>query len=126
MEIICIDTNLLIDYFRKKEKSQTRLYLLARQYQIALPAIAAYEFIRGDKGAELDEFLDRFFANTSTLAFDLACARKAAEIWSALKPTGKSIEPEDLFIAATAIAWGYPLATNNHKDFEHIRGMRLV
>ncbi|MBK6904235.1 MAG: type II toxin-antitoxin system VapC family toxin [Saprospirales bacterium] len=126
MEIICIDTNLLIDYYRKKDKTQTRLRLLAHQFQIVVPAIVAYEFIRGDKGSEPDVFLDRLFAQTSSLAFDLTCARKAAEIWRDLKAIGKSIEPEDLFIATTALVWGYRLATNNHKHFEFIPGIRFV
>ncbi|MFN0014944.1 MAG: type II toxin-antitoxin system VapC family toxin [Saprospiraceae bacterium] len=126
MDIIFIDTDLLIDYFRKKDKEETRLFHLAAQFEIAVSSIVAYEFLRGQKGNKIDDFLNQFFTQAAIFSFDFACAQKAAEIWSSTKPTGKSIEPEDLLIAATAITWDYPLATNNRKHVEHIPGIRLL
>jgi predicted nucleic acid-binding protein len=126
MEVICIDTNLLIDYFRKKDKSLTRLFSLAQSFKIVVPSVVAYEFFRGQNNIPLDTFLDSFFAQTTSLSFDLACARKAAEIWQHLRSSGKSIEAEDLLIAATAVAWGYPLATLNHKHYNSVPGLILI
>lgn len=126
MEIICVDTNLLVDYFRKKDKAETRLYQLAKRFEISVPAVVAYEFLRGQKNSELDWFLDKLLKSTSSLPFDLACAQKAAEVWQVNKPTGNTIEPEDLLIAATALTWGYQLATNNPKHFDRIPGIRLI
>lgn len=126
MEIICVDTNMLVDYFRRKDKVETRLYQLSLQFEITIPSVVAYEYLRGQKNKELDTFLTRFLSSAATLPFDFACAQKAAEIWQNLKAIGKSIEPEDLFIATTALVWGYRLATNNHKHFEFIPGIRFV
>jgi tRNA(fMet)-specific endonuclease VapC len=126
MEIICIDTNLLIDYFRKKDKEETKLYRLAARFEISVPSIVAYEYLRGQKRPDLDAFLNQLLSIAPSLSFDLTCAQKAAEIWQVVKSTGISIEPEDLLIAATAITWNYPLATLNPKHFEHIPGIRLL
>lgn len=117
---------MLVDYFRRKDKMETRLYQLSLKFEITVPSIVAYEYLRGQKNKELDTFLHHFLSSAATLPFDFACAQKAAEIWQNLKSTGKSIEPEDLFIAATALVWGYPLATNNLKHFDHIPGIRFV
>lgn len=126
MEIICVDTNILVDYFRKKDKLETRLYQLSDQFEIAIPSIVAYEYLRGQKRPDLDSFLNQLLASAASLPFDFACAQKAAEIWQTLRPTGNSIEPEDLLIAATALAWNYQLATLNPKHFDHIPGIRLL
>jgi len=126
MEIICVDTNLLVDYFRKKDKAETRLYRLATLYAISVPSIVAYEFLRGQKNSSVDSFLDALLASTGSLPFDLACAQKAAEVWQLIRASGRSIEPEDLLIAATSLTWGYPLATLNPKHFDFIPEIRLL
>lgn len=126
MEIICVDTNLLIDYFRKKDKLETRLYKLSRDFLLAIPTVAAYEFLRGQTNQQPDQFLSHLLTKASTLPFDFACAQKAAAIYQSCKPINCVPEPEDLLIAATALAWGYPLATNNRKHFEHIPDIQLI
>lgn len=39
---------------------------------------------------------------------------------------GKKIKTPDAIIAATALAYGYTLITNNQKDFAHIKGLKIV
>lgn len=39
---------------------------------------------------------------------------------------GKKIKTPDAIIAATALAYGFTLITNNEKDFVNIRGLKLV
>lgn len=39
---------------------------------------------------------------------------------------GKKIKTPDAIIAATALAYGYTLITNNEKDFAGIKGLRFV
>lgn len=126
MEIICADTSLIIEYFRRKDKTETRLYKLALDKEIAVPSIVAYEFLRGQKNSSVDEFLTQLLSSVASVPFDFACAQKAAEIYQQVKPTGNTIEPEDLLIAATALAWGYPVATLNPKHFLLVPGIRLV
>ena len=39
---------------------------------------------------------------------------------------GKKIKTPDAIIAATALAYGYTLITNNQKDFAHIKGLKII
>ena len=39
---------------------------------------------------------------------------------------GKKIKTPDAIIAATTLAYGYTLITNNEKDFANIKGLKLV
>jgi predicted nucleic acid-binding protein len=38
----------------------------------------------------------------------------------------KKIKTPDAIIAATALAYGYTLITNNEKDFANIKGLKVV
>jgi len=47
-KIIMVDTSVLIDYYRKTDKSKSEWISLVRQdYQFAISAITKYEFIQG-------------------------------------------------------------------------------
>ena len=54
MEIICLDTSVLIEFYRNKDKSKSFWFQLAKTYQFSIPAIVKYEILRGDK--KKDEF----------------------------------------------------------------------
>jgi tRNA(fMet)-specific endonuclease VapC len=49
-----------------------------------------------------------------------------ARIRAEARVTGRAISPQDAWIAATALALDVPLATNNRRDFESVRNLRLV
>ena len=128
MDLICLDTNILIAHKRAKkaEKNATVLYYLAAQsYRLAIATITAYELLRGDNQDE-DQYWQALFKNMQILVFDYACAEKAAKIYKVLKEQGQLIEAEDLLIAATALRYQIPLATSNLKHFERISDLILV
>jgi len=55
MEIICLDTNILIAHKRAKkaDKDKTLLYRLSTQaYRFAVSSITVYELLRGDNQDE--------------------------------------------------------------------------
>ena len=58
--------------------------------------------------------------------FELECSRKAVEIFQLLRKNNKIIETPDLFIAATALSKGIPIATLNKKHFERIEGLEVI
>ncbi len=41
-------------------------------------------------------------------------------------PQGKKIKTPDAIIAATALAYGYTIITNNEKDFKGITGLKII
>ena len=49
-----------------------------------------------------------------------------ARIRADARTAGRPMSPQDAWIAATALALDAPLATNNRRDFEHVRKLRLL
>ena len=51
-------------------------------------------------------------------------------IWARIRADARTQEsqmsPQDAWIAATALALDAPLATNNRRDYEHVRQLRLL
>jgi tRNA(fMet)-specific endonuclease VapC len=128
MDMICLDTNILIAHKRAKkaDKDKTLLYRLTTQgYRFAVSSITVYELLRGDNTDE-DVYWKAMFANMEVLPFDFACAEQAAIIYKYLKQKGLLIEAEDLFIGATALQHRLKLATTNVRHFERIEGLALL
>jgi tRNA(fMet)-specific endonuclease VapC len=127
MEIICLDTNILIAHKRAKkhQKAQSFLFQLSFHYQFAVSTITTYELLRGDNQDEEVYWLS-FFEKIQILPFDLGCSQTAADIYKELKSKGQLIEAEDLLIGATALYYQMKLATSNVKHFQRIEGLQLV
>lgn len=73
-------------------------------------------------------FVERILEMIPSLNFDEKVARTYAEIYAYfLKLRNKSsTNVHDLQIAATALAYGYPILTNNLRDFEKIPGIQIL
>ncbi|MBX2972516.1 MAG: type II toxin-antitoxin system VapC family toxin [Flavobacteriales bacterium] len=97
-----VDTSLLIDYFRKKEKGRTVLHGLAKVgHGLCISAVTEYELYVGateDQHAFWDELLRRM----TVRPLGSAEVRRAASIQAGLKRQRKQLALPDLFIAATA------------------------
>lgn len=128
MDMICLDTNVLIAHKRAKvqDKSKTELYRLSTHgYRFAVSSITVYELLRGDNQDE-DRYWKTMFADMKILPFDLGCAEQAAKIYKDLKEKGLLIEAEDLLIGATALQHRLTLVSNNRRHFERIDGLLLL
>lgn len=122
---VLIDTNILIDYFRKTQKRKSLLYRLSEKYQVLISTVTEFEFLSGFSTAQLNlgvEIIEAY----EILPFDSYCAREAANIYRNLKTLNRLITAEDIFIAATAIVHQLPLATLNAKHFERIKELALL
>lgn len=125
-EIICLDTSVLIDFYRKKNKSNSFFFELTGKYQLfAVSAITAYEVYVGSS-PEQDHFWNKLFQTISVLPFDQDVNQVAVEIQRQLKRDRKLIEIPDLFIGATAMQHGLRLATLNARHFERINGLKII
>jgi predicted nucleic acid-binding protein len=60
------------------------------------------------------------------ISFDESCVDTSVKINAILKRKRKQIDIADLFIAATALTYNYPLATSNKKHFEPINALEIV
>ena len=97
--------------------------------QIALCSIVKAELLygarRSSRRADNLRLLESFFEPLASLPFDDACAERHGIIRSELESAGTPIGPNDLMIAATALAHGATLVTNNVKEFSRVPGLRL-
>ena len=125
MEVICLDTNILIAHKRAKQKDTTRLYQLSSQYSFAVTSITAYELYKGDNSTE-DIFWTKFFSQITMLDFSLQAAMEAGKIYKELKSKGMIIDIEDILIGAIAISNNLKLATENKNHFNRIEVLEVI
>jgi predicted nucleic acid-binding protein len=60
-EIICLDTSILIDFFRKEKKEKSIFYQLSQSHQFfAVSVITEYEIFTGSNSSQ-QKFWEEFF-----------------------------------------------------------------
>ena len=125
-KIVLADTSILIDYFRKTEKSNSVLIKLFNQdYDFCISAITEYEIYSGATPSQFS-FWNEVLKNITVLAFDQSVVKEAVNINAALKIKRKQIDLADLFIAATAVAYHLLCATLNRKHFDRIEELQIM
>ena len=122
---ILIDTSVVIDHFRKKQKEKSLLYDLSKENILFLSAVSKFEFLVGTKPSQISQ-TEKIINGFSILSFNSNVADVASRIAKKLKSENRIIEFRDIFIAATAIANNMPLSTLNVKHFERIDDLELV
>lgn len=123
---VMVDTSILIEYFRKKRKGNTRLYKLVEEgFNIVVSSITEFEILNGAK-SDHREFWSQMRTFIEVLPFDSEAARVSADVVASLKKSRKSIDKPDLFIAATALVYQLQFDTLNRKHFKDISGLKLM
>jgi tRNA(fMet)-specific endonuclease VapC len=123
---VLVDTSILIDFFRKSDKANSRpLKLVREDFIFCISAITEFENHIGTTPDQTDYWED-FLFKTQILAFDKDVARAAVDIGKSLKKQSKPTSMADLFIAATAMQYSLPLATLHVKHFERIEELQML
>lgn len=91
--------------------------------EVAVGALLANSTTRRD--ARL-RFLDDVLTIATVIPFGETEARVHAELRVALRHAGESVGAADLMIAATAIAGGHDLLTQNVQEFQRVPGLRVI
>jgi len=121
---VLVDTSIFIDYFRKENKQNTKLYKLRKEgYELITSSICYFEYMSGSKNGEFDMVL---FKNIAVIDFDKEQAYIASRIFKDLKQKNSLIEFRDILISSSAIALDIPLATLNKRHFERIEDLILL
>ncbi|MBA2501083.1 MAG: type II toxin-antitoxin system VapC family toxin [Chitinophagaceae bacterium] len=125
-KMILVETSVLIDYYRKTDKEKSVWINLVRQgYSFSISAVTKYEIYAGATPNQLS-FWDNVLQAINVLPLDEVSVDTAVMINSSLKKKRKQIALADLFIAATAVAYHFSLATLNRKHFDRIDTLNLV
>ena len=124
--IIMVDTSILIDFYRKTDKSRSVWLSLVRQgYEFTISTITKYEIYAGATFNQL-EYWNQVLERIKVIPFDEEAVMTAVEINAGLKRLRKQIDLADLFIAATAVTQNIPLATLNMKHFDRIERLNVI
>lgn len=70
--------------------------------------------------------VERVLGRFEPLPISMPVARAHAEIWARLEEAGSLIGSHDLWIAATALAYGMRVATVNVRHFERVPGLEVL
>jgi tRNA(fMet)-specific endonuclease VapC len=124
MENICLDTSILIEHYRIKDKSNSTFYQLSNRYNFQIPSIVKYEILCGDK--KKDSYWQLLFEHLQILPFDNNCADIAADIYQELKQANKLLYIDDILIASISIFNNLKLATLNFEHFQRIKQLELI
>lgn len=84
-----------------------------------------FSALRSARPAEDLASLRQFLAAFVSLPFDDAAAEHAARIRCDLAARGTPIGPNDLLIAATALAHDLTMVTHNTREFRRVVGLRI-
>lgn len=125
MENILIDTDIVIEYLRSKDKSATEMIKLMQEHDLFLSAISEFELYLGAKTARHQNDLDLLFSEVEVIPFDYGCGKIAARIWKDTHSRHQHIEIKDIFIASIAISNDVWLQTFNTKHFRGIQGLKI-
>jgi predicted nucleic acid-binding protein len=96
----------------------------------AIASITASELLVGVHRAD-DElrrqrrqsFIETIFQQLPVISFDLEAARVHARIWSDLSASGQMSAAHDLIIAATALANGFLVLSENIRELSRVAGL---
>jgi tRNA(fMet)-specific endonuclease VapC len=128
---LLIDTSVLISMERRGMRPED-IEQIAPPQVAAISSITASELLVGvhrstPEGRKLrrSAFVERVLDTIALLPMDLQVARTHARIAANLSSTGQPIGDHDLIIAATALANGYDILTDNPRDFDRVPGLTV-
>jgi tRNA(fMet)-specific endonuclease VapC len=81
---------------------------------------------RGARRTRRRAFVEHLLSQLEPVPITEPIARVHAEVWAGLAARGDVIGSHDLWIAATALAHGFGIATGNVRDFRRVPGLRVV
>lgn len=125
MENILIDTDIVIEYLRSKDKSSTVLIKLVQDHDLFLSSISEFELYLGANTARHQTDLEMIFTSVTVIPFDFGCGKIAADIWKDIRSRHQHLDIKDIFIASIAIHNRVWLHTFNKKHFQGIENLRL-
>jgi tRNA(fMet)-specific endonuclease VapC len=123
---ILIDTSVIIDHFRKKDKTNTLLIQLYKKYLLYISSVTVFELYNGATSQQKVNDIELLLKNVKVLDFTSKVALEASKIYRQLLSENKIIEFRDIFIASTAITNKIPVSTFNQNHFERIKGLRII
>lgn len=124
-----LDTNICI-YAIKQRPEQVFIRLQEHDpEEICISSVTYAELVHGVEKSQAIEknrlALALLLANIEIVSFDSLAAESYGKIRVDLEKTGTPIGPLDMMIAGHARSLGYTIVTNNTKEFQRVRNLKL-
>lgn len=122
MEQYLIDTNVVCDYLSANLSSKAMVFMDEVIDRIPnLSVIAQIELLCWDTDGATVKHVKHFISDSIVLDINIDVIDHCVSLRK-----GKKVKTPDAIIAATALAYGYTLITNNEKDFTNINGLKVI
>lgn len=117
-----IDTNVVSDYFSASYPAAGMTLMDKAIDDIPnLSVITEIELLCWDTDEVTEQNVKSFIADSNVLNITPDIVAQCIKLRK-----GKKIKTPDAIIDATALAYNYIVITNNEKDFNHIKGLKIV
>jgi len=129
---LVLDSSILIAAERGKFDIRSFLDSEAPMEDVFITSITASELLHGVWRAtgktrlRREAFVEAVIRDTPILTFDLASARRHAELWAKLESTGNRMGAHDMMIASVCLHFKHRIATLNEREFLRVDGLHLV
>jgi tRNA(fMet)-specific endonuclease VapC len=124
-----LDTNVCVDYLNGRHPAVVARIQRCLPSDFALSAVVVAELRYGaDRSARPrtnHARLDVFVSEIPTLDFDLEAARAYGRVRARLEAAGTPIGPNDMLIAAQALAKELAVVTDNVSEFGRVKGLKV-
>jgi tRNA(fMet)-specific endonuclease VapC len=123
-QAVLLDTDILSAIMRRQPQATTRgrAYLLQHR-RFTFSVVTRYEVLRGllaKAAVRQQQAFAQLCAVSTLLPLTDEIARQAAAVYADLHGRGELIGDADILIAATALAHGLAIATNNEAHFGRV------
>lgn len=124
-----LDTNVCVTFLRTRASPVVERLAATRAADVFLCSIVKAELYYGaQRGGQVESDLPRlirFWSQFNSLPFDAAAAEAYGLIRHQLFAAGTPIGPNDLLIAAIAVANHLTIVTHNTREFGRVQGLQL-
>lgn len=128
MEVLCLDTDILIDLLRGESKTVEEIKQLEDKFELVTTAINLFELYYGayKTGRERNiEAVKEVARRVEVLNLTEKSAEISGKILAELEKRGEAIDFRDVMIAGIVIENNITLYTRNVKHFKRIAGINL-
>jgi tRNA(fMet)-specific endonuclease VapC len=123
-----LDTTVCVDYLRGRGPVVERIQASDPEAVCVSSVVVAELRYGADKSADPrrnHHLVDALTREVDCLDFDLAAAAAYGRVRVLLEAQGRPIGPNDLLIAAHALALGAVLVTDNLEEFRRVEGLQV-
>ena len=129
MEVLCLDTDVLIDFLRGDPKTAEKVERLEEEFVLATTTINLFELYYGAFRTEKIErnvkTVKKLAARLKLLVFADKSAELSGRVMAELEKEGQTIGFRDAMIAGMVLENTVLFYTRNVKHFKRIKEMRL-